>query len=323
MKLLVKYTVLGCIMLFMVSAVTIQPGNPDFRVVGYYKGDLMNYNDKIDFSRITHLNIAFINPDASGVFHPVPGLTALVAQAHQHKVKVLAAIGGGRAPDYYSSLISKEKRSDFVISIKGIMENYDLDGIDVDIEGSLITDTYAGFIQELAGAIKPKGLLTVAVASNNAGKLDSVTLANFDFINIMSYDKTGPWRPNDPGQHAPYEMALNDIAFWKSKGVDGSKLNLGVPFYGYGFNSSTNTMSYSKLISTYPGSEKKDELELKDGGMLYYNGLPTIRSKTKLALENVGGIMIWQLAHDTTGKKSLLLNIQQVIDDYKKSYDRK
>ncbi|WP_407429320.1 glycosyl hydrolase family 18 protein [Arcticibacter sp.] len=306
-----------CIFTAIVEGVPLQSADPDFRIVGYYKGDLKNYHGKIDFSRITHLNIAFINPDERGVFHPVPGLTALVARAHQHNVKVLAAIGGGKAPEYYSNLISQQQSTAFVKSIRGMMDNYGLDGIDVDLEGSLITADYANFIRKLSRAIKPSGLLTVAVASNNASKLDSATLSEFDFVNIMSYDKTGPWRPNDAGQHAPYTMAVEDLVFWKSKGLSRRKLNLGLPFYGYGFNSSISSMSYSKIINTYPGADRKDELKLDDGGMLYYNGIPLIQRKTTLALEEAGGVMVWQLAQDTVGKKSLLYNIKHVIQNYR------
>jgi len=306
-----------CILSVIVSGVPSELSETPFRIVGYYKGDLINYSGKIDFSRITHLNIAFVNPDERGVFHPVPGLTSLVKKAHEQNVKVLAAIGGGKAPEYYRDLISEEQSAAFVESIRGMMQNYELDGIDVDLEGSLITSDYGTFIHKLSRAIKPSGMLTVAVASNNVAKLDSAVLSDFDFVNIMSYDKTGPWRPNDPGQHAPYAMAVEDIRFWKSKGLDGRKLNLGLPFYGYGFNSERSSMSYSKLINTYPGAEKNDELKLEDGGTLFYNGIPSIRRKTTLALDETGGVMIWQLAQDTAGKKSLLYNIKEIVQDYK------
>lgn len=317
MRTLGTLILLICIFSAIVGGAPSQPSDPDFRIVGYYKGDLVNYRDKIDFSRITHLNIAFINPDERGVFHPVPGLTALVARAHSQNVKVLAALGGGKAPEYYAKLISENQSTAFVQSIRGMMDNYELDGIDVDLEGSLITEDYGDFIRKLSGTIKPSGLLTVAVASDNAGKLDSATLSEFDFVNIMSYDKTGPWRPNDAGQHAPYIMAVEDLAFWKSKGLSSRKLNLGLPFYGYGFNSSRTSMSYSKIINTYAGAEKKDELTLEDGGMLYYNGIPSIKRKTALALEEAGGVMVWQLAQDTVGKKSLLYNIKEVIQNHR------
>jgi chitinase len=288
-----------------------------FRVVGYYKGDLVEAADQIDFSKITHLNIAFVNPDSNGVFNVVPGLSALVSKAHEHKVKVLAAIGGGKAPKYYTELISAAKNDGFVSSIRNLMDNYQLDGIDVDIEGPLITRDYEGFIVKLAAVIKPAGLLTAAFASDNAANITATTIAQFNFINIMSYDKTGPWRPNDQGQHAPYNMAEEDLRLWKSKGADAQKLNAGLPFYGYAFNAKLTSMSYKRLVEDYPGAENKDQLDLNGGGKVFYNGIPTIKSKTLLALKEAGGVMIWQLAQDAPGKKSLLTVINSVIKKYK------
>jgi hypothetical protein len=44
---------------------------------------------------------------------------------------------------------------------------------------------------------------------------------------------------------------------------------------------------------------------------MYYNGIPTMRQKTHLAMERAGGVMIWQLGGDARGSKSLL----KVIND--------
>lgn len=291
----------------------------NFRVIGYYQGDLLKAADQIDFSKISHLNIAFINPDTTGVFPVVPGLTALVSLAHEHHVKILAAIGGGRAPKYYTELIAAPKNDSFISSIGSMMDNYALDGIDVDIEGTLITPDYEAFITKLAKSVKPRGLLTAAVASNNANNITTATIAQFDFINIMSYDQTGPWRPQDAGPHAPYEMAEADLRFWKAKGAAAQQLNLGVPFYGYAFNAASASMTFKQLIADYPGSEKLDEMDLNGGGKVYYNGIPTIKKKTRLALQEAGGIMIWQLAQDAEGKKSLLRAIHSEIKDFKGS----
>ena len=41
-----------------------------------------------------------------------------------------------------------------------------------------------------------------------------------------------------------------------------------------------------------------------------YNGLPTIRSKTRLGLQEGSGVMIWELSQDATGNNSLLTAIR-------------
>jgi GH18 family chitinase len=55
-----------------------------------------------------------------------------------------------------------------------------------------------------------------------------------------------------------------------------------------------------------------DEWMMPDGNVLYYNGLPTIRRKTELAMKEAGGIMIWQVMGDAPGPKSLLRAINEV-----------
>ncbi len=302
---------------FSLHGVAQSAATGQFRIVGYFKGDLNSETDQIDFTKITHLNVAFINPDSNGVFQVVPGLSALVAKAHQHQVKVLVALGGGKAPKYYTSLLSGAKSTAFVASVRNLMDNYNLDGVDVDIEGPLITTDYESFILKLASAIKPAGLLTVAVASNNAQNVTLAAIQAFDFINIMSYDKTGPWRPKDSRPHAPYEMVAEDLNFWKAKGATQDQLNVGVPFYGYAFNSQATSMSYKKLIDVYPGTENLDEFKLPDGGIIYYNGIATIKKKTQFALANAGGIMIWQLLQDSTDKNSLLRVIYKTVMEAK------
>jgi GH18 family chitinase len=43
---------------------------------------------------------------------------------------------------------------------------------------------------------------------------------------------------------------------------------------------------------------------------IYFNGLGTIQRKTCFAMgEGLGGVMVWELAHDTTDANSLLQRI--------------
>jgi chitinase len=309
--------------IFLILTITIffyadagaQARKGNFRVVGYVKGDLKELAPTIDYTRISHLNIAFINPDSVGVFTEVPGLRSVVSKAHQSGVKVLMAIAGGRAPEYYRSLISADRRSQFIANLSKFMNDHQLDGIDVDIEGELVTADYEDFVTQLALAVKPLKLLTAAVATVYGPQFTTAALAQFDFINIMSYDKTGPWRPGDAGQHAPYEMAVSDLDYWSNeRKIEPERLNLGVPFYGYSFGTSgAGSQTYNRIITNYPNAQDNDEVTTADGGKLYYNGIPTIRLKTRLALGRSGGIMIWQLFQDASNGNSLLKLINDEI----------
>ena len=50
---------------------------------------------------------------------------------------------------------------------------------------------------------------------------------------------------------------------------------------------------------------------MPDGSIMYYNGIPTIKKKVKLAKEKAGGVMFWQLGGDAPGDKSLVNAINE------------
>jgi chitinase len=292
--------------------------NSQFRIVGYLQ--TLNISDgsaaSFDFSKINYLNIAFFNPDQNGNFSALTGLNAIVTSAHAKNVKVLASIGGGSAPAYYSTLLSESMRADFINKIMGLLSDGQLDGIDVDLEGERIDGNYEAFITELSARLKQSGkLLTAAIATAYKSQYSDKALSLMDFINVMSYDKTGPWNPANPGQHSPYDMAVSDLDYWtNSRGIPKVKLSLGVPFYGYGFGTNApSSISFGDIVTQYPGAENTDEVTVNGGGVIYYNGLPTIKSKTSLALKKAGGIMIWQLMQDASGGNSLLNAINVTI----------
>lgn len=291
-----------------------------FKTIGYLmidRDDLLQAVTAIDFSKITHLNLAFVNPDSNGAIPDNTVLPPLIQLAHGHQVNVFMSIGGGDGPSWISGLLMDSKRHAFVDSILSFVAKYNLDGVDVDLEGNSIDNNYGAFISDLSKALAPgKKALSAAVGTWEGATIPDSALSLFDFINIMSYDNTGPWDPSNPGPHAPYSMAVSDLAYWgNTRGVRKERMNLGLPFYGYGFgpNNMTSTMIYSEIVSAYPGAENEDQISLSDGETMYYNGIPTIKSKTSLALNEAGGVMIWELLQDSQGATSLLSSINQTI----------
>jgi GH18 family chitinase len=111
-------------------------------------------------------------------------------------------------------------------------------------------------------------------------------------------------------------MAVSDLDYWtNTRGIAKEKLSLGVPFYGYGFGAGAPAdINFKDLVKQYPGAENTDEVTVAGGGIIYYNGIPTIKNKTMLALQNAGGVMIWQLMGDDPGNKSLLNVINTTIN---------
>ena len=283
-----------------------------FKVVGYMfaDGDLLAKSAKIDFSKISHLIIAFINPDAAGIFAPVTGLQALAKKAHENDVMILSALAGGNPPQHLKALIKPANRRKLVDGLTQLTRTYNLDGIDVDLEGDFVNENYEAFVVDLYASLKQEGkIMTAAVATWNSAAYSSKAIALFDLINIMSYDQTGPWRKDQPGPHSTYEAAEADFEHWNiTRGIKAEKLVLGLPFYAYGFGPDIREdMNFGELVVTYPGAEKVDQWELPGKGTFYYNGLPTIKKKVAFAVKKqAAGVMIWQLLGDATGELSLL-----------------
>ena len=301
----------------------LQPGicqkNSDFKVVGYYSmRSAMNNFKKFPFRRVTHVNLFFLNPDTAGNYNQdFSLLEPFIRKAHKKGVKVLFSIGGGGAHPYYHRLLQNDKRGMIVQKLADLVVKYNLDGLDNDLEHGDIDENYEDFVVEMNAALKAHDkLFTAAIVVTDPDLFSDKALAQYDFVNVMSYDHTGPWRPDKPGQHASYQHSVEDLEYFGVKrGIPAKEMLLGVPFYGYGFGpeltSKAISMNYRQIVEKYPDSESLDELPVEDGKIMYYNGMPTIRKKTELAMEKAGGIMIWQLGGDARGSKSLL----KVIND--------
>ncbi len=286
------------------------------KVVGYFPDYRFSLNSQIDYCKVTHLNICFANPDSSGTLYIGNFSTVMsTAIAQNSDITILVAFGGGGidqdTKDTWAYLIDNpSNRSDFIDSIVEFVIFHQLDGIDVDLEWDAVTPGYSDFIIELKAALSVENkILTAAFPSYYRYPLvTNEALGSFDYINLMAYDWTGPWEPNNPGQHSSYTLASDGISYWKDdQGVDGSRLTLGVPFYGWDFNgwpSNIFEFSYEEMVSIDPDYADVDSVLLA-----YYNGRPTIESKVALASAEVSGIMIWELGQDAYNQYSLLTTI--------------
>lgn len=312
-----KKILYGFFIFFLIGIAT--KTTAQFRIVGYLNtwDNFPNNAANLAYTEITHLNIAFANPDSSGNLTVFTGLSTVVNNAHAANVKVLMSLGGADldgTKKNWKNLTQPENVKSFCKKMLKYVQKKNLDGVDVDLEGNIIGENYDGFIQTLSSVMKPEGkLVTAAVATWFEKQIPSSTFTYFDFVNIMSYDATGPWDPNHPGPHSPYPMAESDLNFWAAKGLPADKTGLGVPFYGWGFynKASENEYAYGDLVKQYPGAQKQDQIT----DTIYYNGINTIKRKTKLAMRKANGIMIWQLTEDAKGNKSLLNAINETVQE--------
>jgi GH18 family chitinase len=307
--------------------VRAQNTSSSFKIVGYYPIDVAMKVDtsEVPFNKLTHIILAFVNPDSAGnLTHDFAALTSFTKAAHSHHVKVLYSIGGGTYVAQYHTLLKDGKRQQLIKNFVSTVMQYDADGIDVDLEsgyafGPETDPNYGVFIKELTQSLKAKNkLITAALPSSPGNVVTHDVLTQFDFINIMSYDHTGPWTPDRAENHASYSAAMDDLNYYLiTLKVPKDKLVLGVPFYGHGFGPSLTDpvipwMTYKEIVTTYAGAEWVDHWHMPNGYIMYYNGIPTIKNKTQLAMKKAAGIMIWEVMYDLpASRKSLLTAINE------------
>lgn len=282
-------------------------GRGAFRVIGYTP-DWSTVVDEIQFDKLTHINYAFLVPNSDGTFadieHPAV-LKEIVVRAHAEGVMVLISVGGWGYDQQFEQLAADpQMRKTFREHLLRFMRDYDLDGADIDWEyprpgGS--ADNYLALMSELRAAL-PDKLLTSAVAVwDNADGIPAGVFPLVDFLNIMAYDMT-------EADHSPYSFAEQALDYWSGRGLPQVKTVLGVPFYGR-----PGGLTYRKLVASDPAAAIQDIFPYQ-GSKVYYNGIPTLQRKTRLAMQRASGIMIWELSQDSLDSNSLLSAIHQTVN---------
>ncbi|MFF1340121.1 glycosyl hydrolase family 18 protein [Streptomyces sp. NPDC058290] len=154
------------------------------------------------------------------------------------------------------------------------------DGIDIDWEypnacGLSCDTSGAASLKNVLSALRTKfgssNLVTAAISADGSGggKLDLADYAGasqyVDFYNVMTYDFFGAWDAKGPtAPHSPLtsyagipiagfnsEAAITKL---KGKGIAGSKLNLGIGFYGRGWTGVTQDAPGGAATGPAPGT---------------------------------------------------------------------
>ncbi len=254
--------------------------------------------NSINYDKLTHINYAFALSDVSGNIsvENISKLQSLVSQAHAKNIKVLISVGGWTGREDLGTAIHNAS-STLVDNLVKFMQDYQLDGVDIDWEYPDDATIFAFFMKNLGSRVHGQGkLLTAALSASDwgGGKVNSDALAAMDFATIMAYDDNGD-------QHSSYALAQSATNYWKGKGLSKSKLILGVPFYGYKGSDRSVGYAFRDILAADPGAANKDS-----SNGVSYNGIPTIQQKTQLAMDNGQGVMNWELSQDATGESSLL-----------------
>ncbi|MFT6745841.1 MAG: GH18 family chitinase [Glaciecola sp.] len=317
-----NYFILSCIALFLATTVTAQT-----TVLGYFPSYRATSAVDAQYSKLTDIVFAFINPNTNGTLNlnntdatfgfDNNKFVTIKAGASSNNVKLWIALGGAddgelRSARLNSVCANNTYRASLVGDLVSFAITHGLEGIDLDWEFPKTTQARTGqlnLIKDLRAAINGSSntslKISVAVGGEyknavnhlqfmDAGVISDASLV--DKFNIMAYDFPTSYNAN----HSSYADAQGAMEEWNAvKGVPYSKMLLGIPFYG---RSSWNEIEYNNLGGTASTNYTADSYN-----GYYYNGKTTIEAKMDLvSTKGAKGILIWDLGQDRSDAYSLL-----------------
>lgn len=244
-----------------------QPVSTEKVIVAY----VTSWSDVMpDPKYMTHINYAFghVNDTFDGVrISNEDRLRSIVALKQQKpELKVLLSIGGWGSGRFSEMAASAKNRKAFAKDCKRVVDEFGLDGIDIDWEyptssaagiSSSPDDTknFTRMMKEIRKAIgKDKQLTLASVASAEYVNFKAI-LPYIDFVNIMSYDMgSAPIHHAGlyPSEHTGKMTASTAVEAHLKAGVPAHKLTMGVPFYGRGGKDYPNFRDFNKVGNNDP-----------------------------------------------------------------------
>lgn len=274
-----------------------------------------------------------INPDGTLLVPSPKYLKQMVnLKAEKPDLKVIAAIGGWGAEGFSDAALTPTSRYNFARQVNKLINEYKLDGIDIDWEypGTSAAgikyrpedkENFTLLLTAIRDVIGDDKWLSMAgvgdkASINRSFEIDKIAPL-INYFNLMSYDFTAgeTGKTGEKHQANLYESNLGlpgySVDKWiqnlKEAGMPPEKILLGIPFYGR--LGAKITRSYDELRKDYIN---KDEYEFnfdKDAQAVYltkegefvmsYDDPLTIFIKAQYVLENcLGGIFSWTSTYD-------------------------
>ncbi len=160
-----------------------------------------------------------------------------ISQLQKRNIKVVPFLSNHWNRDVGRAALNNRKS--LIKEIVDVIEEYSLDGINVDIENITHEDkeNFTQFIKELRESLPKDKELSIAVAANPKGytsgwhgAYDNEKLAQYaDYLMIMSYDEH--YEGGNPGPISSIQFAEESIKH-ELKNVPSKKIVLGLPFFG-------------------------------------------------------------------------------------------
>ncbi len=288
---------------------------PSTRVVGYITHWHINRLPQVRLDMLTHLiwqgvevtsgtdPTLHVSNDAG--WEQIP---RVAAAAHDRGIKMLVSlVGPWDKPDLSRIWESPPERAKLVAGLVKLVEDYNLDGIDIDNESTCEPAVYDSFLKELHESLAPLGKIITLAANPNKVCLNAGSAEYLDFINLMTYDM---YQQAGYPFHSTLQESIKALKLWADAGLPKDKLLMGIPFYGRDGDSAG--FEYSWIVDNYhplPGQNHVYEPSVV-GGVIWWNGIDLVKQKVGYARDNgFGGIMVYEVAIDKFDDRSLLKTV--------------
>ncbi len=293
------------------------------------------FEDLPDPEMFTHLVYAFgnFNDNYDGVVIKYPEKLKAMAELKKQnpELKVILGLNDYRRPGFSEMTRDKKKRKNYVKSVKEVIDQYNLDGVDLDWEfpttekgGHTATPkddkNYVSLAKELRKALgKDKW---ISYYSNNSGQwIDHKGMLPYvSYVNVSGYNLAIPQEGKPLLHQSPLYSGKKTGDWCVSKaiqrhmdlGIPKEKLLMGIPFFGRGlkpFKSETSCKNFSQydagLQKVWAEDAQAPYYADKAGNLvLGYDDERAIEAKFDFIRANdLPGIFIWEYDGDFEGHK--------------------
>ncbi len=272
---------------------------------------------------MTHINYAFghVTDSFDGVRVDNEDRLRRIAALREinPELKVVLSVGGWGSGRFSEMASSEENRLSFAADCRRVVDEFGLDGIDIDWEyptqpGPGIshspddTENFTLLMRDIREAVGDDKLLTIATIAS-AEHIDFKACVKYlDMVNMMTYDMGDPPYHHSalyPSEHTDWLTTSQGVQAHLDAGVPAEKLVVGMPVYGRGPVEFREMIMEPGCVKP-PYSEQWDDVAKvpyiadADGNLVYcYDNVRSLEIKCRYLLEKgLRGAMYWEYGND-------------------------